>query len=691
MTINAQPRPTTIGGLLFEPLLAGLVCGMAWGWLQALRLSRSSFHLMDLRQFADVFSYAGLIHGLLWMVHGLVFGGLAALLLLVLPRLRRSVRSGALGVGLFVAGAFTLQVWAITAEHMPLAGGIQPLWLAGMAACWLVLLVAGYAVFGLLAPTLAGRLLARAGRWAFAVALLLLIVSLGVQWVERPRLLPETAAWAEAGGAAPAPGGPNVVLVVLDTQRIDRLGCYGYERPTTPRLDRFAADAMVYDRYISTAVWTMPSHASIFTGLYPSEHGTSWNHIWLDDRFSTMAEVLGERGYQTFGLSNNIVVSPHTNLAQGFDRFGVPQAIVNARGTYLEKFLNGVLYPAGRVGTWLGRITGQDQGAKQTNRIAARWLAGRDRERPFFLFVNYLEPHDPFRPTGPHRRLFVDPADLRDSYRLNWDAIAEFAIMKSDVYSEADLAILNDTYDAETRLTDDRLGQLLEIVAAESDLDSTLVIITSDHGENLGDHHLLRHGWCVYDTLAHLPLIIRYPSRVPPGRSGEMAQTVDLLPTVLDAVDGEPPAAPAGSGRSLFSPPPAPPEDEGEPPLPELTGRAAVIEYNAPNRTHINAAQVKQLRVDRTPFESAIFGVRQGPWKYITYEDGRRELFNVEEDRGELDNLVAEYPDVADHLAVQLERWRAGLAPYQAGGDAGGLAETDEEMLSRLRELGYMQ
>ena len=133
---------TTIRGLLFQPLLAGLVCGMVWGWLQAARLALTTRHVMSLRQWSDILSYAGLSHGLLWMLHGLFFGGLCAVLLLALPGIRRSVRSGALAVGLFLAGALTFQVWCVAAEQLPQAQGLQVTWLAQMAICWGLILAA---------------------------------------------------------------------------------------------------------------------------------------------------------------------------------------------------------------------------------------------------------------------------------------------------------------------------------------------------------------------------------------------------------------------------------------------------------------------------------------------------------------------------------------------------------------------
>ncbi len=688
---SGNPPSPTLGGFFFQSLRVGLLGGLVWGWLQALKLSRPAIPYMDLRQWADVLSYSGLAQGLIWMLHGAFFGVLCTLPLLVLRPLRRAVRPGALALGFFMAGTVTFQVWIITAEHMPRAVGIQSSWVMGMATCWGLLFASVYGLSHIMAPKRPGRLLATLSRWAFWPAVLVLVVSAFVQWFERPQILPATADWEESAGAPASPpeDRPNIVLVVLDTQRLDRLGCYGYERPTTPRLDRFAGDAMVYDNYISTAVWTLPSHASMFTGFFPSEHGSSWDHIWLDGRFTTMAEILGEMDYQTFGLSNNIVVSPHTNLTQGFERFAMPQTIATARGNYLDKFLHRILYPAGWVGKWLGKLTEQDQGAKYTNQIAARWLADRDQERPFFLFVNYLEPHDPFRPTFPYRKLFVESGDMRASFRHNWDKVAEYAVLKRDLYSEKDLQVLSDTYDAETRLTDDYLGQFLEVLAAETDLDRTLVMITSDHGENLGDHHLLLHAWCVYDTLVHLPLIVRYPSRLKPGRHTEITQTVDLLPTVLDAVHGQPVAG-SGLGRSLFSPP-AEEQLQDDPALAELTGRPAIMEYTAPSRAHVNTAQKQHLRSDRTPFESEIYGIRQGPWKYITYEDGRRELFNVVVDKDELNNLIEIHPAIAGQLAETLHSWRSKLTPYEPHDGDDGHGETDEATINRLRELGYMQ
>jgi arylsulfatase A-like enzyme len=695
-----SPLASTAGGLIIQSVRVGLVGGCLWGWLQALKLSRQALPLMGLRQWGDVLSYSGLAHGLLWMLHGLLFGGLGVLLLLVAPRLWRSVRPGAFAVGLFVAGATTFQIWCVTAEYMPRAAGVQPGWLGVMVLCWGVLAAAVYGFSHITAPTAAGRILATLGRWAVWPTILLLAVSAGIQWFERPRVLPAAAGWEGPAAVSTVPegAGPDVVLVVLDTQRLDRLGCYGYPRPTTPCIDRFAGDALVFDNYVSSAVWTLPSHASMFTGLFPSEHGSNWNHIWLDDQFITMAEILSGMGYQTFGLSNNIVVSQYTNLVQGFDRFALPQFIATARGNYLQKFLDRVLYPAGRVGTWLGKLTGQDQGAKFTNQIASRWLAGRDRSRPFFLFINYIEPHDPYRPTSPYRELFVNPADLSQSYRHNWDAVAEYAMMKNDCYSADELKILSDTYDAETRLTDDYLGQFLEILAAETSLDRTLVIITSDHGENLGDHHLLRHSWCVYDTLAHLPLIVRFPVRLEPGRNAEITQTVDLLPTVLDAVNGGPAEAAPGLGYSLFSLPPGPERpaettaaDENEPLAAVPAGRAAIIELNAPNRKFLEEAQQKSLQFDRGPLESSVFGIRQGLWKFITYEDGRKELFYLGDDPDELNNLIEAHSAIAGHLAEKLGQWRAQLTPYEPPAGEAGISETDEATLSRLRELGYVQ
>ena len=412
-----------------------------------------------------------------------------------------------------------------------------------------------------------------------------------------------------------------------------------------------------------------------------------------------MAELLQQRGYETVAFSNNTWVSGVTNLTQGFDRYVRPGALHFGRGNSIHEFLDRVLYPAGWVGQWLGTLTAQDVGAKFTNQLVARWLDSRGRRQPFFLFVNYCEPHDPYRPHRPHRELFIKPGDLDASYRTELRDTAEYSILKRDCFTPEQLKLSSDCYDGDTRLMDDYTGELLEVLAEHVPLDDTLIIITSDHGENVGDHHLLGHAHCVYDTLAHVPLLMRYPRRLQPGRTAELVQTTDLLPTVMDAAHGNPVATPSTFGRSLLSPPngsDAPSEvanlDPASSSANELTGRPVVVERMAPTFVALNQAQGLDTRFDRVPHEGPLRAIRQGPWKYIVAADGREELYHVINDPGETDNAIDQHGPIANRLAERLGQWLKASRPYEHTIQTGGEKRPmDDEALRRLRALGYVE
>jgi arylsulfatase A-like enzyme len=485
----------------------------------------------------------------------------------------------------------------------------------------------------------------------------------------------------------------------MDTQRVDRLGCYGYERSTTPRLDAFAADATVFENCTSPGIWTLPSHTSMFTGLFPSEHGANWNHLWVNDEFPLLAEHLKAAGYQTMALSNNPYVGPATNLARGFDGFINPLAIHAVRGNALSTVLAEALYPSGYVGKWLGVATAQDDGAKFTNQLVRRFFDCRDPNRPFFLFINYMETHAPFLPPLPYKQLFVGSKDLDGSYRCAWWCKrSEFSLLKQDCFSRAQLQLLSDTYDAETRLQDDYLGDLLETVAERAGLAETLVIITADHGECLGEDHILGHAWTVCDTLAHVPLIVHYPKRLKPGRRADLVQTVDLLPTILDAVHGQPVPTRSTFGQSLLDPRDVKPgstptEATRSSTLPAAmpTGRVVVVEYLAPYDLKLDEAQKLDSRFDRTPFERSLRAIRQGPWKYVVGSDGSEALYNVEEDPGETDNMIGTHRPIADHMSNRLAEWLAASKPYKVTSSLDGSHRLDDATRRRLRDLGYIQ
>ncbi len=682
-----------LGSVLTRSTRVGLVGGLACGWLLAAATGWQYRSLMGLRQWTDVLSYSGLAHGILWTAHGAIAGAACAAAMLVSRRVRRFVAAGPMSVAILVAGISVLMSWTTLATvGLAMAVGIQRVWTAVMVVLWLIVLGMTYAVAYGLSRTRVGRWSSAVGRIGFWPAAAMLVLCSVVQWVERPKLLAHPTDWIPSATVAPrrGDGRPNVVLVVLDTQRADRLGCYGYERPTTPRLNAFAQDAHVWENCMSTAVWTLPSHASIFTGLFPSEHGTGRHHRWLDDAFVTMAELLDQAGYQTVAFSNNLYISDVCNLSQGFDQVVHPFELHGPRGNSVSAFVGRVLQPAGRVGQSLGALTNEDAGGKFTGQLVARWLDRRDRSAPFFLFVNLMEAHYPYRPHLPHRRVFIKAGDIDLSYRHDWDSAIPFSLLKRDCHTASELALLNRTYDAEARMLDDYVARLIEMLAAHTSLDDTLLIITADHGENLGDHHLMDHQWCVYDTLAHVPLIMRYPRRLAPGRTSDLVQSVDLLPTVMDAVYARPVPTPSTFGRSLLTPLATTDLASASGPEPALTGRVVVVERMSPADPPLATAQRINCQFDRTPHLGVLRAVRQGPWKYIVAADGRAELYHVINDPGEGDNLIEAHRPIAEQLASRLQHWLATANAYQGPKQQQAGKRFDEEARRRLRDLGYV-
>ena len=305
------------------------------------------------------------------------------------------------------------------------------------------------------------------------------------------------------GCSAPhAPGPPDVVLIVIDTLRADHLSLYGYERATSPHLDRFAEDGVTYARAISTATWTVPAHGSLFTGHWPSYHGAervAGNRMLaypLNPEIETLAEILGARGYDTGAfVGNGTYVSSLFGFARGF-----------------EEFTNeGLEHPptlARRVGDWI-----------------------TSRREPGFLFVNILDPHEPYEPPPPLDTRFAEKR-------------AEFGTMITTVVNEqrpltAEMrAHFSGQYDGEIALSDAALGAILARLKANGRYDDALVIVTSDHGELLGEHGLAGHGVAPFEPEIHVPLVVKYPGRHRSGeRVGRRVSTLAIFATILQTLD----------------------------------------------------------------------------------------------------------------------------------------------------------
>jgi len=424
---------------------------------------------------------------------------------------------------------------------------------------------------------------------------------------------------------------PNILLMVLDCTRADHLSCYGYPRPTTPFLDALAAEGTLFENMSSCAPWTLPSHASLFTGEFPTTHGATDEHRRLGDRLPTLAELLRETGYVTAAFCANPWVSRETGLGRGFDSF-----FSNRRGGVLGWPL---AYVSKAVDVAVGR---RDSGSFHTNRAFAHWLAGLKHERPFFAFVHYNETHLRYHPPARFRNLFVGPSDSRSRIRrLNQDCNAYLAGAVS--MSDDDFRLLAALYDGELRHADSRLEQIAGVLQDIGRWEDTLVIVTADHGENLGEHGLMSHKFCLYETLLRVPLVLRGPG-IPRGvRSPHLAQNVDVLPTVAAAAGVPAPRYAQVAGVPLL-----------ECGRPTSWREHAFAERYRPNLTTFVR---RYPRFDPVPVDVRRRAVSDGRWKLIVSSDGHRELYDLATDRAESANLAEARADQSTRLEGVLEEW----------------------------------
>jgi choline-sulfatase len=430
---------------------------------------------------------------------------------------------------------------------------------------------------------------------------------------------------------------PDVVLVSIDTLRADAVGVYGGPVPT-PTLDGLAAQGVRFDRVFAPAPATAPSHATMFTGQDVLHHGLLRNGQPLPDAAATLAEAFHTGGWHTAGFVSSFVLDHRFGWAQGFDLWD--DRIPEQGSTMRKEPYPGAFWSA-------ERFAGFDRRATVTTQAAIEWL--RDAPEPFFLFVHYFDPHAPYAPPRPYlrRTARIDvPLDDRAVQGVSADQLER----------------LIQRYHGEVLYTDDSLGALLAAVASRARDRSTLVVVTADHGEGLGQHGWIEHATYLYDEQIRVPWILSWPGQLPAGHEVHTpVGLVDLAPTILDLV-GLPPL-PGADGRSL-----AASARGGADPVPRpLFGD-------------------RHLVAEETGWGHGVLSsVRTPAWKLIRSSDGTEQLFDLAADPRELHDLRHERADVAAGLEGLLQEHDAeqpGAAPA---------APVSEDTKRALRALGYLK
>jgi len=416
------------------------------------------------------------------------------------------------------------------------------------------------------------------------------------------RILPVCLLFAGACGDGDSPVvRPNVLVLMMDTTRGDRVTVNGYDRPTTPRIQSYATDAVVFRNAWSPSGWTAPAHGSLFTGLRPENHGlVRGNREFLDAGITTLAELFRDAGYRTACLTINDTLSPESGLLQGF----LQQDL---------RFLD-----RSRPYPW----------APDTHEKALEWIDAAVRARePFFVFVNDMEPHLRYRPPLKYGTRFVIPGTPQSLVDRAWNLDATALYHHNLGLAPVDpslIRLMSDLYDAEIACLDDAVGNLLDRLRERGILDQTIVVITSDHGENIGEHGLLDHQFSLHRTIRHVPLIVRYPPRFRAGRIvDEVVRLEDVPPTLLELAGIK---VPSGlDGASL---------------LRDLGGRVARATLGPRDALLDRIGPILAPGRKFTRFRAGVRAVFDGRYHFLLYSDGQEELYDVTADPLETRNLA---------------------------------------------------
>lgn len=473
-------------------------------------------------------------------------------------------------------------------------------------------------------------------RWGAA---LVALASLGCRESATP---PAASSGSEGeAGAADETVPWNVLLVTLDTTRADHLSCFGYERKTTPHLDRLAEESVLFDLAISTSALTPMAHASILTGLYPHRHGVRvfWGPTtsYLEEGIPTLATVLREQGYRTGAFTSAYPASPRFGLQHGFDEFDSPvdESILDTTSNIDRGLMR-------QSGLWLREREGtaQRRGDETADR-ALRWLA--ETREPFLLWTHFFDPHDP---------ALIPPEEYTEG---------------CDIDPESDDALVA-IYDPEIVFMDAQIERLFVALREGGLWERTVVVVIADHGQGLGDHGWFRHRLLYQETI-RVPLLIRSPGGPGGTRVDRLVRNVDVLPTVLEVLGH-----------------PAPPRIDGE----SLVGLMRGESEQSPRIAFAEALNSLDEHCPRRlpPGQlDLLFVVMDQRWKLIHHRDepANDELYDLDSDPGELRNVASEFPGQRTRL---LRNLRVSGATEIRAVEPGRTQDAEER--SQLEALGYI-
>jgi arylsulfatase A-like enzyme len=452
---------------------------------------------------------------------------------------------------------------------------------------------------------------------------------------------------------------PNILLLVIDSARADHFSCYGYDLPTTPNIDRLASEGLRFEAAYSESSWTLPACFSLLTGLAPREHQAEAVRT-LPPEIPSLPEVLKRRGYTTFGASGNDFFGPRTALDRGLDVFrSTPQT-----GFWTQAFYR---YGPQRLGwaDWGGR-----------------WMTARFREwlpragQPWFGLIWHNEPHHPYSALWPFTTRFLR-RPMSVFRRVSLVCRMRRMLSVAPEATPEDLLDMGGLYDGCLGHADHLVGRVLAILERQGQWENTVVVVTADHGEMLGERGLLGHGRAadMYRPLLRVPLVVRFPgmgARVSDGivQLADIARTLaalggaegDLAPTAAETVDLR--EAAEGRGRSM-----------------------AISEREPMSERSVLSAKKKSPAFDFAPHQRHMASIVRDGWRLIQRTDSRHELYHLADDPEEQVELSAQEPERLRDLLRTIEDWQSRVVPHPA---TAPLTRHDEAIVEkRLQDLGY--
>jgi len=463
---------------------------------------------------------------------------------------------------------------------------------------------------------------------------------------------------------------PNILLLVMDATRSDHLSCYGYHRSTTPHLQRLAEDGMLFQNAFSAAPWTPPSFASLFTGCYPSRHKVSGKNLVFDKDLVTLPQVLLENGYNTSCFSTTASINIVRGFSKGFDNF----VEIWRRSKEIRDF------DIKNIGTIVKKVVyGRDKYTYYMNRMIQKWIKRNSLSgKPFFICAHYHNPHSPYKPPKPFNKAFCEAAaNQYDGEKLNFlSRRGGYSYMAKQVsVTEEEFDIIKTWYDGEIAYLDFRINELIQYIKDLGLYENTLTIITADHGENFGEHGLMYHQFCLYDTLIHVPLVVVWPRLFKGG--GEitnLVSLVDLFPTILEILNIDVSGCGHLDGKSFAS-------------FKNEEYHPCIFAEYEPSRGVLGIFQTKYPEFDYSVYDRSIKCIRTKNYKFIQYSDGYEELYDVQNDAQERQNVLERYSEVSDELKQRLKHYTDSFGRDR---EVGIVVEEDEEVRKNLRSLGYL-